>query len=253
MSDLKNTAGAVQPQGIAEDPLLWATKLFVRFLQIVFSTFEKGSYKWEADFETTDIVIGDQGQLRPEVWDKRPAIVCMRGPAAWSNIAMDQMKSFDFETGRRGHTDLVASSMVYNCVSREGLEAQRLAWIAGYATRALKRNLLRAGLHRVGENVDYGTEQDGSGLADSLKDYIYVPVSVPFFFQDSYSIAPVDNLLLKEMDLRLTSQVIGPTQDGSPGGLRPPAMRGRVLQAGKVISLTQRVSTSAAGSPKPRK
>lgn len=245
MSDPRQSSGPVQPQGIGEDPLFWATKLFVRFLQVVFHSFEQGSYRWEPDIETTDIVISDQGTYALQVIDKRPAIVCMRGPAMWSNIAMDQFKSFDFDSGTRSHTDLIACTMVYYCMAKEGLEAQRLAWIASYATRALKRNLMKAGLHRVGENVDMGAETDaGSAFGDSAKDTSLVTVSVPFFFQNSYSIGPVDNLLLKDLNLRLTSEVNYPAPDGKPV-LREPALGGRVLKYDKVISLTQRVSARA--------
>lgn len=246
MTDLKlSSPGEPQPQGIGEDPLFWATKLFVRFLQVVFHTFDKGSYRWEPDLEMTDIVIADQGTMALEVVEKRPSIICMRGPAMWSNIAMDQFKEFDFETGTRSHTDLIACSMLYQCMAREGLEAQRLAWISSYATRTLKRNLMRAGLHRVGENVDMGAETDaGALMGDSAKEISLVQVAVPFFFQNTYSIGPVDNLLLKDLNLRLTSEVNYPTPDGKPA-LRDPAIGGRVLRYDKVISLTQRVSAKA--------
>jgi hypothetical protein len=250
MSELKNSNGPPQPQGVGEDPLLHFTKVFVRFLQLVFSTFDKGSYKWEPDQENSDILVSDQGVLRADVLEKRPAIVCMRGPAAWSNISMDQFKDYDFETGAKSHTDLVAATMVYNCLAREGLEAQRIAWIAGYATRTLKRNLLRAGMHRVGEDISYSAETDaGSLLPDSGKDFSLVSVTVPFFFQDSYRISPVDKLLLKELDLILTSEVNGTTPAEQPA-LREPAIGGRVLKDTKVISLTQRVATLV---PRPRK
>jgi hypothetical protein len=242
MSDAKVSTGVPQPQGIGEDPLFHYTKLFVRFLQVVFHTFEKGAYRWEPDLELTDIVISDQGMIGNPVVEKRPAIICMRGPAMWSNVSMDQFKSFDFQTGTRHHTDLIASSMIYDCVAKEGLEAQRIAWIAAYATRTLKRNLMKAGLHRVGENVDIGQESDaGSILGDSGKELQLVPVSVPFFFQDSYSIGPVDNLLLKDLNLRLTSEANSLAADEQPA-LRPPAIGGRVLKYDKVISITQRVS-----------
>lgn len=240
MSDAKISSGVPQPQGVGEDPLFHYTRLFVRFLQVVFSTFEKGAYRWEPDLELTDIVISDQGVFGNSVVEKRPSIVCMRGGASWSNVSMDQFKSFDFKTGTRSHTDLIASSMVYHCMSREGLEAQRIAWIAAYATRVLKRNLMRAGLHRVGENVDMGPESDaGSLLGDSGKELQLVSVSVPFFFQDSYSIAPVDNLLLKDLNLRLTSEVNSPA--AAKTVLQAPALGGRVLKIDKVISITQRM------------
>ena len=240
MSDAKISSGVPQPQGVGEDPLFHYTKLFVRFLQVVFSTFEKGAYHWEPDLELTDIIISDQGIIGLDVVEKRPSIVCMRGGASWSNVSMDQFKSFDFQTGVRTHTDLIASGMVYNCLAKEGLEAQRIAWIASYATRVLKRNLMRAGLHRVGENVEMGPESDaGSLLGDSGKEISLVPVSVPFFFQDTYGIGPVDNLLLKDLNLRLTSEVNSLAE--RKVGLRPPAIGGRVLEYDKVISITQRV------------
>lgn len=242
MSDVKVSSGVPQPQGVGEDPLFHYTKLFVRFLQVVFSTFEKGAYRWEPDLELTDIIISDQGVLGQDVVEKRPSIVCIRGPAMWSNVSMDQFKSYDFQTGTRSHTDLIASSMTYNCIAREGLEAQRIAWIAAYATRTLKRNLMKAGLHRVGENVDMGAEADfGSLVPDSESDLSVVPVSVPFFFQDSYSIGPVDNLLLKDIDLRLTSEV-NSLEPAPKQGLRQPAIGGRILKYDKVFSITQRVA-----------
>ena len=238
MSDPKISTGLPQPQGIGEDPLLYFTKVFVRFLQVVFATFEKGSYKWEPDFELTDIIISDQGVLGSDVVEKHPAIVCMRGQADWSNISMNQFKGFEFETGKSTHTDLVSASMQYCCLAKEGLEAQRIAWIAGYATRVLKRNLYRAGMHRVGENLGYGSEEDADSLTpDSVHGLKMVRVSVPFFFQDTYSIAPVDNLLLKDLDLRLTSQV----NSAAPQALRAPAIWGRTLSAENSVPLTQRV------------
>ena len=86
MSDVKISTGLPQPQGVTEDPLLAHTKTFVRFLQVVFSTFEEGAYHWQPDLELTNVVIADQGMLGNSVVEKRPAIICMRGPASWSNI-----------------------------------------------------------------------------------------------------------------------------------------------------------------------
>jgi hypothetical protein len=246
MSDAFTSAGVPPLQGFGEDPLLYFTKVFVAFLQHVFGSFEKGSYQWRPDLESTDIVISDQSVIASDVVEKRPQIVCMRGPSSWSNVAMDQFKAFDFQNGAKTHTDLVAATMVYNCISQVGLEAQRLAWISGYATRALKLSLLKAGMHRVGENVDFGPEQDASSLVPDSKHLKLVPVSVPFFFQDTYTISPVDNLLLKHLNLRLTSEAY--SNQGS--AIRPPSLRGQTLSTTKVFSLTNRVSVTL---PDPKK
>jgi len=252
MSEPKTTTGEVQPQAVGEDPLFHFTKVFVRFLQVVFHSFEKGSYRWEPDLEQTDITISDQFTVNNPAAEKRPSIVCMRGQADWLNVSMDQFKSFDFATGARSHTDLVASAMLYSCLSREGLEAQRLAWIAGYATRTLKRHLMRLGMHRVGENVGYSAEMPAERIIPDAKGYRAVQVMVPFFFQDTYSIAPIDNLLLKGLDLRLTSEAVSQSESQA-SSLRPPSYGGRVLKTTKVFSLTQRVLPLGAITQKPRK
>jgi hypothetical protein len=252
MSDGKIQTGPPQPQGVGEDPLFHFTKVFVRFLQIIFSTFESGSFKWQPDLELTDIIIADQGQLARAVTEKRPAIICMRGPASWSNVAIDQLVKYDITTGTRSHTDLIASSMIYNCIGSEGLEAQRIAWISSYATRVLKRNLMRAGLHRVGENIEMGPEEDTGALnVDSDKESPLVRVSVPFFFQDSWTVAPVDKLLLNDLNFKLTSEVNYPAEGGT--AIRDPALGGRILKYDKTLSLTQRVSVAAPKPPKTMK
>ena len=247
MSDSKVLTGVPLTQGVNEDPLLAYTKIFIRFLQLVFGSFDRGQYHWDEGLETTEIVISDQGVLRSSVVEKRPMIVCMRGPTSWSNLSMDQFLSYNPKTGGKTHSDLVSSTMQYLCMAREGLEAQRIAWISGYATRVLKKTLLHAGMHRVGENVDYGAETDaGSLLPDSGKEFSLVPVSVPFFFQDTYTISPVDKLLLKGVDLRLTSESTRPAANA----LQSPAIGGKTLKFDKVTSLTQRVTVRASGSKK---
>jgi hypothetical protein len=242
MAEHSVSPGLPEPQGVGEDPLFYFTRLFVKFFQVVFGTFDKGSYKWDQDPQITDVFITMDRTIAREVNEGRPAIIVERGQASFLNLSIDQFKSFSFDSGKRSHTDLVQASITVNCVAREGLEAQRLAWIAMYATRTLKRHLMRAGLHRVGEDLQVGPEEEAIKIVpDSIQGSVLVRVFVPFFFQDTWSIAPVDNLLLKQLDLRLTSQMNYPTQDGQPV-LKDPAIKGRVLQYDKVLSLTQRVS-----------
>lgn len=260
-------SGEPQPQGPGEDPLFYYTKLFARFLQLVFATFEKGSYRWTDDPNLTDIYISDQCPLPQETVEKRPAIILTRGPTSFGNLALDQFSgpgplpkpgkdmehpNVDWETGTKRYTDLVASTMTYNCLSREGLEAQRIAWIAMMATRRLKRSLMKAGLHRVGEEIQVGSESPPGAIisGESAPEIILVSVSVPFYFQDYWSIGPVDKKLLKHIDLALTSSANYP----APGAvtIREPGINGRVLTYDKTLSLVQRVRVQD-GTPKTRK
>ena len=258
--------GVPQPQGIGEDPLTQYTRIFVRFLQVLFGTFERGAYHWDLSEETSDITISDQATIRKEIAEKRPAILVSRGPLALTNVAMDQFAgpilqrdaqgkeyfkaNLDPVTGARRHTDLSSCTMTYNCLSKEGLESQRIAWIAGYFTRTLKRTLMKAGLHRVGEEVQFGSESaPGSIVQPDSNEIILVSVSVPFYFQNSWSVEPIDKLLLKRVELALQYGEEAP----SSVQINPPSIYGKVLATDNVLPLTMRVSAGQFKSPKPRK
>lgn len=265
MSDSQRIpSGPAQPQGPGEDPLYHYNRLLVRFLQLVFETFDKGNYHWDPDEELTEIIISDQATMAAETVEKRPAIIVARGPASFGNIAIDQfagprlnsregfVPNFDPASGARRHTDLVAASSSFNCLSSNGPEAQRLAWICAMATRRLKRSLMRAGFHRIGEEVQVGPESaPGAVVQPDSDEIIMVTVSVPFFFQDFWTIEPADKVLLKKLDLALRSTV-----NFAPGevALNAPAINGRILEYDrtKALSLTQRVSLTSVKTPKPR-
>lgn len=264
---VKVQTGLPQPQGAGEDPLLHYTRLFVRFLQLAFATFEKGNYKWSDDEALTDIIISDQATLARDVVEKRPAILVARGPASFGNISLDQFSgpgplpknggdmehpNYDPYSGTKRYTDLVACTMTYNCISKEGLEAQRIAWISMMATRRLKKSLMKAGIHRVGEDLQVGSESAPGMIVpnESDNEAVMVSVSVPFYFQDYWSIGPQDKKLLKHIDLALTSELNFPAQGAVQ--IRKPGMNGRVLNYDKTLSLVQRVRIES-GTPKPRK
>jgi hypothetical protein len=256
-------SGEPQEQGPGEDPLLHYTRLFVRFLQVVFATFEKGNYRWNLDENNSDIIISDQATLARETVQKRPAILCARGAVSYGNIAMDQfagphykngtlVPNFDPTTGKRRHTDLCASTMTFNCLSKEGLEAGRLAHISGMAVRRLKRSLMKAGLHRVGEDLQIGAESPPGAIITPEADteIVMVSVTVPFYYQDFWSVEPVDKLLLKNIDLALTSRLNFPAPDAVQ--IKEPGINGKVLTYDKLVSLTSRIRVGLAKTPKPR-
>ncbi len=266
MSDSVNVqSGPPQDQGPGEDPLYHYNRLFVRFLQTLFATWNKGNYRWDVDPALTEITITDQATIGRQVVEQRPAIIVARGPASYGNIAIDQfagprlssregfVPNLDGATGARRHTDLVSTSVSFNCLSSEGVEAQRLAHIAAMMTRRCKRSLMKAGLHRVGEEIQIGPESaPGAIVSDDPGEIVMVSVSVPYFFQDFWTVEPADKVLLKKIDLNLRSNI-----NFAPGerALNAPAINGRLLEfdRSKTLSLTQKVSITASKYPKPRK
>lgn len=243
--------GPTQPNGMGEDPLTHWTRVFTRFLQVMFATWDKGNYKWTPDEKTTDILIMGEATVAQEVVEKRPAIIVSRGPVAFGNVAMDQFKEFDYEQGKRTHTDLISSLMTFNCLSREGLEAQRIAYMAAYATRVFKRTLMHAGIHRVGEELQIGSESPpGSLVPGDPSEIVLVSVSVPFHFQMTWSVEPIDKELLTEISVAVRSDAGFPAPGAVP--IREPGLNGRVLTYSKLVSLNSGVK-ALARTPRPRK
>lgn len=269
MANTRTTAGIPLPQGFAEDPLTNFSRLFVKFLQVIFSSFEKGQYKWEPDDKLTDISITDQATINREVIERRPALIVSRGPASFSNVSLNQFAgprvyysdpttvskvvlNKNPQTGTKRFTDLISAVVDINCLSREGLEAQRLAWITGNSIRVFKAYLLKAGLHRVGEDVSFGAESPpGSIVSSAPNEIVMVTVSAPFFFQYSWSTSPLQKNLLNEITIGLKSIVDAP----APGAtiLNPPAINGKPIQYSQVLSLDSTVSVGGWKTPRPLK
>jgi hypothetical protein len=252
-------------QGLGEDPLFQYVRIFTKFLQLAFSSFEKGQFRWCDDLALTDLIIQGEGTVLREVVEKRPAIIVARGPVAFTNIALDQFAgplldpktgrltaNQDLETGARRHTDLLASSVSFNCLSSVGVEAGRIAWVCAYATRTLKRALMRAGMHRVGEDIQVGAESaPGAIVQPDQGEIIMVTVSVPFFFQQTWTTTPLDKTLLNQVTLALRSEVGYPAQDAAV--LAGPGMNGMPLQNVKSVSLNQVVITTGTGGLRAKK
>lgn len=264
MSDsVRVQSGSPEPQGPGEDPLYHYNRLLVRFLQLVFASMDEGKYKWNIDPQLTGITITDQATIGHDAIEQRPAILVARGPAVFGNLAMDQFNgptltkgkfvpNFDPETGEKRYTDLVSSSATYNCLSSEGVEAQRIAWIAGMATRRLKKSLMHAGFHRIGEDVSVGPESPpGAFVPTDPREIVLVPVMVPFYFQDFWTIGPVDKVLLKNIDIAVRSTINFSLTERA---LNAPAINGRILEYDRntALSLSQRVRVTSSKTPKPR-
>jgi hypothetical protein len=259
--------GVPQPQGVDDDPLTYYQRLFCKFLQLLFKTFEKGGYHWEQDDKNSDIIISADSPIAKETVEKRPAILITRGPVSFSNISLDQFAGpilnwadgsvapSDFipnknpSTGAKRHTDLSAGTAVYNVISKEDVEAQRLAYFAAKMTRMLKKALLRAGLHRVGEEISIGSVSPPGALVQPDSNEVkMVSVSVPYYYQETWTITPTNKTLLNGISLALRSEVEAP----APGAtiVKGPSIYGQPIQYSKLLEIDQKVLVTGK-SPKP--
>ncbi len=200
--------------------------ILIRFLQDVFHQqvpgqnnfhFEPGaaSEQGSTDEPATELIISDQDSVNTDSVEKRPALILSRGPFAYSNTSMDQLLSLDISTGVRKHTDLLAGSFVVNCISRKGLEAERLALMVAELIRVYRRQLQKAGFFLIGAQVNVGVESPAGSLVtgDSAEDFVVVQTSFPIFYQNSWTVTP-NAALLDAINLKVLSVAV--RFDGTP-------------------------------------
>lgn len=200
--------------------------ILIRFFQDVFHQeppgqgrfhFEPGAAdeQGSTDEKATELIISDQGPINTDSVEKRPALILSRGPFAYANTSLDHLLLQDFGTGKRTHTDLLSGSFVVNCVSRTGLEAEKLALTVGKLIRIYRRQLQKAGFFYIGAQINIGTETPAGALVagDSAEDFILVPVSFPVFYQESWTVDP-NSALLKAISTTVLSTTV--RFDGSP-------------------------------------
>jgi hypothetical protein len=209
-AERSSVPGIPDPQGIGEDPFLYFTKLYLRFLQGLFSQFPSGSFKWSDDPKSSEIMITDQAPIPRDWLEQRPAIVTIRGPAQFANMTLDQLRSVDARTGERVHTDLIPCTMTLNCLAGQGLEAQRLGWIVMRHIRTFKRLLQKNHMHKVGDEVAISAETPPGALVSPEADIecVNVVVSSPFFFQWTEKITPTDAQVVQAIEAHIHAELL---------------------------------------------
>lgn len=198
---------------------------YLSFLQEFFAQLPQGQFRYTgSDTPESELDIRDYAGNHLTVIDKRPAIIMQRGPLAWARVGLDQMKDMNIRKGSRRHSDLISGTMTLNCISRAGLEAERLASQVLYALKFYRRELQRRGLFDMGQEAQMGAESPPGALVGGEVDphTILVPVYSPFYIQVGWEVTPAKEIPLKGVTVQLASQHIS---------------RGRRIGGTSVISL----------------
>ena len=166
----------------------------IEFLQTMYS--ESGPdtrCTWNPDLDKSEIHITDKYSFNLEDVKVRPAIVANRGPTRWANASgFQQRQEVDFRTDKEVSTDLLSGSVIFNCFSKEGLEAEAIAGDVFDWFRVFRKPLRKSGLFRV-QSTTMGEE--ALVKSDSRPDLSVVPVQVEASVQVRWSIEPYASTL----------------------------------------------------------
>ena len=175
---------------LPEDRLYLATRAFIIWLQGLYSTRPPGRMRWSANDSESEILIFSGNPTELEDTSTRPFISVVRGPALFSGIAPDVTLTRNYIGDKKQLTDNIACTLALNCVSREGVEAQELAYTIARMLIVFKASIMRLGrLHAIGNEIQISGESDHSAIVpgSSTPEWRVVQVGVPIFVQDIIS------------------------------------------------------------------
>lgn len=189
----------------------------LRFLQLVYMERPEGEYRYIHDDEDeTEIKIADQHAFQLEASETKPAIIAVRGGLQWQGIGMNQgLQEVNRRTGEKQYTDMIVASVGFSCLSRVGLEAERLASEVFSLFKFFRPTLQKYGYFTV-RSMNIGSEQ----LIDVQGEpkLFLVPVSLTCQVQDRWLLEPESAAKLKRVVIQGLTKVRG--EDESEGTIQ---------------------------------
>lgn len=256
-----------------EDPLNYAVKAFIAFLQTIWETAPSGYMHWSPMMEETELVITEENPVHLDAKEQKPLISVVLGPTRFNGSSLDDLVHVDNTNAKEIHTDLIPGTMTLNCMSRVPQEARFLGWQCARNIWILRKLFCREShIHDTGRNISIGPVSPAGALVqgDTEGEWHSVQVACPFFLQWTDSVTPlrhdwtgrpIHSLqgMTMRLQTRMTKAAPGTThkQEGEPmlwgdaaartrdsqqaaraNRLRPPQIRGRVIQQAPSEELT---------------
>jgi hypothetical protein len=177
------SVGDIDARGVEYDPLhdptYQAVRTMIGFCQGIFKALPNARYRWSPDDENTQILITGAYPLKAETLNRRPAIVVGHSQTQIMNTSLGSFETQRFETGNNVYRDLLATTIVFNCVATTGHEASSLAWFVASNLRALRPLIQRLGpFTQMGQEVSIGIESPPGALLQDSTDTTAIAVPV---------------------------------------------------------------------------
>jgi len=177
---------------------VFAKRASLMFLQELFSTRPSGCLRYDRDDTKTEIQICDQHTVNLAAVQIKPAIIAVRGPMSAQNMGLggNGVEQRGLTTGDRTYSDLILGSVAFSCYSREGIEAENLAYVVFNSFKLFKPVLREAGFFTI-KSVSLGAE---ALIESGVEDELYmVPVYVTLQIQDRWVLSDKAARKLKQI------------------------------------------------------
>jgi len=173
-----------------ESYTLQIKRVFLNFLQQYFSTSSVDErYRWSSDYKQTRIIIADKNGVDRPTNEKRPLLILSRNSVRPMFSSLKQRLSRQWHNNLESYMDLLEGSVVINCLSKSGVQAEELAHITMLSILAFRDSLKGYnGIHQI-TNIQIGEESNV--LVDVNSVLVNVPVIVQFTKNIAWTPAPL--------------------------------------------------------------
>lgn len=206
------------PEGQAGEegssPLVRFQRVIVAFVRQLFAQCPPGAYHWE-DLENpldegSEIWIGTESPINPEIVARRPAVVIGRGPAAFHGIGLGDHAYVDTATGAYVKMDMIPTTLNINVVSRVPYEAEELAWFIARHIWVLRDEILRGNtfILYTGQRPSISPPSPAGSLVggpDTEHNWSAVSLSMPVYLQHMEAAMPLNKPVLREVAMVATA------------------------------------------------
>lgn len=200
----KDQSSSLPRRSIEEGKRIPLAAIFIKrtaieFLQILFGQRAPGHLHWNKDITQSDLQISDIGGVNFTDVDKRPMIIGVRGPLSWLGMGLGggSFESANMQTGKKVYSDLVTGSVAFNCISREGVEAEEIAQNVFNLFKFFGPELRKYGFFTI-KSLNIGAESSikTSGIEDEST---LVPVYITAQIQERWSLDETTSRKLRKI------------------------------------------------------
>ncbi len=149
-------------------------RVFLSFFQAFFAQHSK--YTWTPT-NATKILVLDKYSMDTAPLESKPAIIISRGYMRFMGSSIGQKLRQSLYSDNVTYTDILVGSVTLNCLAKNGLVCEELAFTVRNAIIGFKKQLMQNGIHTINSVV---VGEESSVKADSDIVLQVVPVQVEF-------------------------------------------------------------------------
>jgi hypothetical protein len=180
--------------------------LFIGFYQSLFNQ-NRGEFRYDPDKAVSKLNIADQFHVDDLTPEMKPSIYIRRRSFSYMNLSIDQRGGSDMMTGATAYSDMISGVLEVVALSRNGLEASRLAGIIFLLTNQFKTELRkRTGMFKI--DVKTLGEEQPIDVRSGFR-IVEVPVVIQVMFQYTWAMNTMGLQTLADIDVGRSSDLTG--------------------------------------------